>query len=64
MKLLPPQNHKLSLIGAFVAYPIGKLLLRALTIGHYPPENEPHNALFVAFTPWWFFGTVITLIYS
>jgi hypothetical protein len=52
------------LLGAYVAYPLGKVALRVLTIGRYPPENEPHSALFVAFTPWWLFGIVITLLYS
>lgn len=64
MKLLPPENHKLSLIGAFIAYPIGKIMLRLLTLGHYPPENKPHNAALVALSPWWILGTVLTLLYS
>jgi len=64
MNLRPPENHKLSLLGAFIAYPVGKVLLRALTLGHYPPESQPHNALFVALTPWWVFGILVTLIYS
>jgi hypothetical protein len=64
VKLFPPPNHKLSLLGAYVAYPLGKVALRVLTIGRYPPEKEPHSALFVASTPWWLFGIVITLLYS
>ena len=64
MKLLLPPNHKLSSLGQFVAYPIGKLLLRVLTLGKYPPEDEPHNALFVALAPYWIVGTLLTLIFS
>lgn len=64
MRLLPPPNNKLSFLGAFVAYPLGKVALRFLTLGRYPPENKPHNALFVALTPWWLVGTIVTLIYS
>jgi hypothetical protein len=64
LKLLPTGNHKLGLLGAFVAYPIGKVLLRILTLGHYPPEDRPHNALLVAMTPWWVFGIVITVVYG
>jgi hypothetical protein len=64
MKLLPAGNHKLSLLGAYVAYPIGKILLRVLTLGHYPPEEKDHSALFVALTPWWIFGIALTLIYN
>lgn len=64
MNLRPPRNHKLSLLGAVVAYPLGKMALRLLTLGHYPPEDRPHNALFVALTPWWLFGIIITLVYS
>ena len=64
MKLLPPQNHQLSILGAFVAYPIGKVLLRLLTLGAYPPEDKPHSALFVACAPWWVFGIVVTVVYS
>lgn len=64
MNLRPPQNHKLSLLGALVAYPVGKVVLRVLTLGRYPPENQPHSALFVALTPWWLFGILVTLIYS
>lgn len=37
MNLRPPKNHKLSLLGALIAYPVGKLLLRLLTLGHYRP---------------------------
>lgn len=64
MKLLPPPNHKLSLLGAFLAYPLGKVALRILTFGHYPPEDKPHNAMLVAFTPWWLFGIIVTLLFS
>ncbi|MFN3811245.1 MAG: hypothetical protein ACK4S6_11555 [Roseateles asaccharophilus] len=64
MKLLPPENHKLSLMGAFIAYPIGKIMLRLLTLGRYPPENKPHNAALVALSPWCILGTVLTLLYS
>jgi hypothetical protein len=64
VKLLPPPNHKLSVLGAFIAYPVGKLLLRAMTFGAYPPEEKPHSELFVALTPWWVFGIVLTLLYS
>lgn len=64
MKLLPPENHKLSLMGAFIAHPMGNIMLRLLTLGHYPPENKPHNAALVALSPWWILGTVLTLLYS
>ena len=64
MRLLPPSGHTLSLLGAYIAYPIGKLALRLLTLGYYPPENRPHNTMFVSLTPWWLFGTIITLVYS
>lgn len=64
MNLLPPPKHKLSLLGAYIAYPLGKLALRLLTFGHYPPEDRPHSALFVALTPWWLFGIVVALVYS
>ncbi len=64
MKLFPPPNHKLSILGAYLAYPLGKVALRILTVGRYPPEEAPHNAMFVAFSPWWIFGIVITLVYS
>lgn len=64
MKLLPTGNHKLSLLGAYIAYPIGKLLLRVLTLGKYPPEEKHHSALFVALTPWWIFGVALTLFYN
>ncbi len=64
MKLLPPPNHKLGLLGEFIAYPLGKILLRILTLGGYPPEDEPHNELMVALAPWWVFGIVITWLYS
>lgn len=64
MKLLPTGNHKLSLLGAYVAYPLGKVLLRVFTLGRYPPEDTPHNALFVALVPWWVFGAVLTVVYG
>ena len=64
MKLLPAGNHKLSVLGAYIAYPLGKVLLRVLTLGRYPPEDKPHNALFVALTPWWVFGIAVTLIFG
>jgi hypothetical protein len=64
MKLLPPANQKISALGAYIAYPIGKILLRVLTLGRYPPEDKEHSALFVMLSPWWFFVIVITLLYS
>lgn len=64
MKLLPPRNHELGFLGEYIAYPLGKISLRILTLGRYPPEDKPHNAIFVAFTPWWLFGTIVTLLYS
>ena len=64
MRLLPPPNHKLSLVGAYVAYPIGKLVLRLLTFGYYPPEDKPHNDMFVALTPYWFFGIALMVYWS
>ena len=60
MRLLPPPNHNLSLLGAYIGYPIGKVILRILTLGRYPPENSPHNDMLVAFTPFWVFGIVFT----
>ena len=63
MKLLPPPDHKLSLLGVYIGYPIGKLMLRALTWGNYPPEDRRHNALFVALTPYWLVGAVLTFVF-
>jgi hypothetical protein len=64
MQWLPPPNAHLSMLGRFIAYPVGKVLLRCLTLGRYPPENRPHNALFVALTPWWFFCIVAVVAFS
>jgi len=61
MRLLPPPNHKLSLLGAYIGYPLGKIILRILTLGRYPPEDSPHNDMLVALTPFWVFGIVFTV---
>ena len=52
MKLTPPDNAPLSLVGSYIGYPIGKVMLRIMTLGSYPPEDQKHNALFVAIFPW------------
>ena len=52
MKLTPPESAPLSPVGAYVFYPVGKLLLRIITLGGYPPEDEKHNSVFVAIFPW------------
>ena len=52
MSLTPPENAPLSLIGSYIAYPIGKIMLRMLSFGKYPPEHDKHNSLFVAIFPW------------
>jgi hypothetical protein len=64
MRLLPLDDAPLSILGRFVAYPIGKITLRILTLGRYPPEDEKHNALFVALPSWWFFTVVAVAINS
>jgi hypothetical protein len=58
----PPESHG-SLLGRFIAYPIGKLLLRLLTIGKYPPEEAKHNYLFVMLFPWVLFVVLAVIIY-
>jgi hypothetical protein len=52
MKLTPPADAPLSFLGSYIAYPIGKILLRVLTFGSYPPELRKHNYFFVALFPW------------
>ena len=64
MKLFPPPNHKLSLLGAYVAYPIGKLALRLVTLGRYPPEDKPHNTMMVGLTPWFLLCIVVAFAFS
>jgi hypothetical protein len=59
----PPESYG-SMMGRFVAYPIGKVLLRVLTLGRYPPENEKHNDLLVIIFPWVFFCVVALIVYS
>lgn len=51
MKLFPNKGNNLSFLGAYIAYPIGKILLKAITIGKYPPEAKKHNEMLVAIFP-------------
>lgn len=64
MKWFAPSDSHGSLLGRFVAYPIGKLLLLALTLGKYPPEEKKHNYLMVMLFPWIFFTVFVTILYS
>ena len=64
MKMFPPEGTKLSLLGAYITYPIGKIMLRILTIGKYPPEERKHNDLFVGLFPWFFFCIVAGLYWG
>ena len=64
MRLTPPANSPLSIAGRYIAYPIGKISLKILTLGHYPPEDKKHNALFVAIFPWLAFLIVAGFTYS
>ena len=64
MRLTAPKNSLLSLIGAYIAYPIGKILLRVLTLGRYPPEEKKHNVLFVALFPWFAFLVIAVIAYN
>jgi hypothetical protein len=59
----PPESHA-NAIGRYVAYPLGKILLRVLTLGRYPPEHRPHNFLFVMLFPWVLFCVLAVVIYS
>jgi len=59
----PPESYG-SLLGRFVAYPIGKVILRLLTLGTYPPEETKHNYLFVMLFPWVVFCVVAVIAYS
>ena len=52
LRLTPPESAPLSLVGSYIFYPIGKVMLRIITLGSYPPEDQKHNALFVAIFPW------------
>ena len=60
----PKSPHKLSLIGAFIGYPLGKLILLIVTIGQYPNSDKQHNELFVALTPLWVFFIGVTLYFE
>ena len=64
MTPFPTKGSKLSLVGRFVAYPIGKLSLRILTLGKYPPEKENHNELFVAIFAWAVFSVFAVFYWS
>jgi hypothetical protein len=59
----PTESHA-NAVGRYVAYPLGKILLRALTLGRYPPEHRPHNYLFVMLFPWVLFCVLAVVIYS
>ena len=61
--IAPPDSHG-SALGRFIAYPLGKLVLRIITFGTYPPEHAKHNYLFVMLFPWVLFVIVITAFYS
>ena len=63
MKWLPPEKAPLSILGRLI-YPLGKIMLLSITLGRYPPENKPHNALFVALFPWWAFVIIAVIIYG
>ena len=52
LKLTPPESAPLNAVGSYVFYPVGKLLLRIITVGSYPPEDRKHNSVFVAIFPW------------
>jgi len=62
MKLFPTEGKNLSLIGRYIGYPIGKIGLRVVTLGHYPPENKKHNELLVSMFSWAFF-CVFSVVY-
>jgi hypothetical protein len=64
MKWFAPNESYGSLLGRFVAYPIGKIILRVLTLGKYPPENVKHNYLFVMLVPWVLFCVIAIVVYS
>jgi hypothetical protein len=64
MKWFAPSESYGSLLGRFVAYPIGKVMLRLLTLGIYPPEEAKHNYLFVMLFPWVVFCVVAVIAYS
>ena len=52
LRFTPPENAPLNLVGSYIAYPIGKVMLRIITLGSYPSEVRKHNSLFVAIFPW------------
>ena len=52
MRLTPPEGAPLSQIASYIGYPLGKVMLRILTLGRYPPENSKHNSVFVSLFPW------------
>ena len=62
--LLPNFPNKLSLIGAFIGYPIGKMMLLIFTLGQYPDKNKKHNEMFVALTPLWVFFVGVTIYFD
>ena len=35
MRLLPPPNHKLSLLGAYIGYPLGKIGSSGFSVGEF-----------------------------